>query len=235
MLATEIVTELEPLGKASYKKVLLNHGVREPVFGVKIDALKSIRKRTRTDYQLALDLYATGIYDAQYLAGLIADETRMTVNDLRRWLATSNCRAISTSAVAWVAAESRHGRELAVDWIESNEEDSAQAGWATLSSLVAVADDSRLDLDELERLLGRVERTIHQQPNYVRYSMNGFVIALGSYVRELTGQAIRAGEKIGPVSVDMGNTACSVPYAPAYIEKVRLRGAIGKKRKTARC
>jgi 3-methyladenine DNA glycosylase AlkD len=235
MTAAEIVTELEPLGRASYKKVLLNHGVREPVFGVKIEELKKIQKRTRTDYLLALDLYATGIYDAQYLAGLIADETRMTVEDLRRWLATSNCRAISATAVAWVAAESQHGRELALDWIESQDEDSAQAGWATLSSLVALAKDSRLDLAELERLLGHVERTIHQQPNHVRYSMNGFVIALGSYVRELTDQAIRAGERIGPVSVDMGNTACLVPYAPAYIEKVRLRGAIGKKRKRAQC
>jgi len=235
MTAAEIVTELEPLGRASYKKVLLNHEVREPVFGVKIEELKKIRKRTRTDYALALELYATGIYDAQYLAGLIADETRMTAEDLRRWLATSNCRAIAGTAVAWVAAESRHGRELALEWIESADETAAQAGWATLSSLVAVTDDSRLDLEELERLLGRVEQTIHQQPNYVRYAMNGFVIALGSYVRELTDRAIQAGESIGPVSVDMGKTACQLPYAPAYIEKVRMRGATGKKRKTARC
>ena len=65
--------------------------------------------------------------------------------------------------------------------------------------------------------------------------MNGFVIALGTYVRELTEPAMQAGEQIGPVSVDMGNTACKVPYAPEYIQKARERGAVGKKRKSAKC
>ena len=40
--------------------------------------------------------------------------------------------------------------------------------------------------------------------------------------------AIKTGEKVGPVSVDMGKTACKVPYAPDYIKKVQ-------KRASARC
>lgn len=65
--------------------------------------------------------------------------------------------------------------------------------------------------------------------------MNGFVIAVGSYVPALTNFVMQIGEKIGPVTVDMGNTACEVPFAPDYIRKVEKRGAIGKKRKTAKC
>ena len=65
--------------------------------------------------------------------------------------------------------------------------------------------------------------------------MNGFVIALGSYVSELSDDALRAGEEIGKVKVDMGDTACKVPFAPDYIRKMIDRGAVGKKRKTARC
>ena len=42
---------------------------------------------------------------------------------------------------------------------------------------------------------------------------------------------MQTAEKIGPVSVDMGDTACKVPYAPDYIQKVQKRGTIGKKRK----
>ena len=55
-----------------------------------------------------LDLYATGIYDAQYPAGLIADESKMTKKDLANWLAKSNSTAICGFTVAWVAAESKH-------------------------------------------------------------------------------------------------------------------------------
>src|SRR3954471_7660477 len=130
MTADDIMKQLKSLGADSYKKVLLNHGIKEPVFGVKIEELKKIQKRIKRDYQLALDLYDTGIYDAQYLAGLIADDARMTEKDLRHWLATANCAMLSEYTVPWVAAGSKHGRELALEWIDSRKEDVAAAGWA---------------------------------------------------------------------------------------------------------
>ena len=235
MTAAEIVKELKPLGGAGYKRIMLNHGVNEPVLGVKISELKKFEKRHRNDHQLALDLYDTGIYDAQYLAGLIADETKMTAKDLRRWLAKANSAPVCGFMVAALAAESAHGHKLALEWIESDKEVVAQTGWNTFSHLVALKDDADLDIPQLKRLLARVEKTIHDQPNHVRYAMNGFVIAVGGYVAELTNLAIKTAEKIGMVEVDMGNTSCEVPSAPAYIRKVQQRGAIGKKRKSARC
>jgi 3-methyladenine DNA glycosylase AlkD len=235
MTADEIVEQLRPLGKDSYKKVLLNHGIKEPLFGVKIEDLKKFQKMIKKDYQLALDLYDTGIFDAMYLAGLIADDARMTKKDLRHWLAKANCPMHCEYTVSWVAAESQHGRELALEWIESDKEIVASAGWATLSSLVAIKDDNELDPAELKRLVQRVQKTIHQQPDRVRYVMNGFLIAVGSYVKALTDLALEAAAKVGKVSVDMNGTACKVPDATEYIHKVQKRGAIGKKRKSAKC
>lgn len=43
MTAQAILEELKPLGRDSYKKVMLNHGVKEPFFGVKIEELKKSR------------------------------------------------------------------------------------------------------------------------------------------------------------------------------------------------
>jgi 3-methyladenine DNA glycosylase AlkD len=235
MTAAEIINELKPLGRDGYKKILLNHGVQEPVFGVKIEDLKKIQKRVKKDYQLALDLYDTGVYDAMYLAGLIADDLKMTKKDLQHWLDKANCPALVDFTVAWVAAESNHGRELALKWIDSDKENVAAAGWATLTGLVAIKDDVDLDLAELKRLLGRVQKTIHNQPNCVRYDMNSFVIAVGSYVKPLTDLAVQTAQKIGTMTVDMGDTACKVPSAAEYIKKVKERGAIGKKRKTVKC
>src|SRR5262245_55394707 len=116
MSAQSILQEIKPLGKESYKKVLFNHGVTEPCFGVKIEDLKKIQKRVKKDYQLALDLYDTGVYDAMYLAGLIADDAQMTKSDLRRWLKNA-CAPLASATVPWVAAESRYGWELALEWI----------------------------------------------------------------------------------------------------------------------
>lgn len=235
MTAQQIVSEIEPLGTEGYRRVLRNHGVTGPLFGVKIEELKKYEKAIKKNYQLALDLYDTGIYDAIYLAGLIADESKMTKDDLRGWLDKATSDVVAEFAVAWVAAEGPHGWDLAREWIDSSDEKAQVVGWGTLSSLVAVRDDAELDIPALRGLLERVSATIHEQPDRVRYKMNGFVISLGSYVGELTDEALRAGEEIGKVKVFMGNTDCKVPFAPDYIHKVADRGRIGRKRKSARC
>jgi hypothetical protein len=125
--------------------------------------------------------------------------------------------------------------ELARKWIASKDELIASSGWTTLSGLVALKDDDELDLAELKQLMSRIQKTIHQQPNRVRHTMNGFVISVGTYVKALTKLAIETGDKIGPVTVDMGDTACKVPSINEYIKKAEKRGSIGKKRKTVKC
>jgi 3-methyladenine DNA glycosylase AlkD len=234
MNAAEIVEEIRPLGLESYRKVIRKHGASEPMFGVKVEYLKKIQKRIKKDYQLALDLYATGIYDCMYLAGLIADDDRMTKKDLQGW-AEGACLPLCTSTVAWVAAEGRFGRDVALKWIESKKEHVAVAGWATLGCLVALKDDADLDMSELTKLLGRVKTTIHQQPNRVRYQMNSFLIAVGCYVTPLTADALKTAAAIGKVTVDMGDTECKVPGVADYVDKVKKRRALGKKRTTVKC
>lgn len=234
--AATILDELKLLGKESYKKVMMKgHGVKEPCFGVPISELKKIQKRIKKDYQLALELYESGNYDAMYLAGMIADDARMTQGDLQRWVEGAYGGGLHGTTVPSVAAGGPHARTMALKWIESPQPLIACAGWATWSGLVATRKDEDLDLAELKALLLRVEETISQAPDAVRYHMNGFVISAGSYVSALTDMAIHAGERIGPVTADLGDNACQIPYAPDYIRKIQERGSIGKKRKTMKC
>jgi 3-methyladenine DNA glycosylase AlkD len=235
MTADEIVEELRAMGSESIKKVLRNHGVQEPFFGVKVGDMKTIQKRIKKDYQLALDLYATGNYDAMYLAGLIADDAKMTKKDLNRWVKTANGGALATATVPWVPAGSPHGYEIALEWIESKIETTAVAGWSTLSSLVALKPDGELDQPRLRQLLEHIEKTIHQQPNDVRQAMNNFVIAIGTHVEPLSNLALQAATKIGTVQVDVGNTACKIPSATERIQLAQTKGTIGQKKKTVKC
>jgi hypothetical protein len=199
-------------------------------------------------YAPGLDVLLSNMFLEDHCFRLVADGPRVgmafepapdrkRLSEIRGtiWLDRATSPALCGYTVAWVAAESAHGRELALEWIESKKQDAATAGWNTLSGLVALRPDDELDLKELKRLLARVAKTIHASPDPVRYAMNGFVIALGSYVAPLTDDAIAAARKIGTVDVDMGETACQVPDAAACIDKVRRRGSIGKKRKTVRC
>jgi len=229
------MAELKRMGNETTKRIFIKHGAREPFFGVKVQDLKKIAKKIKKDYSLSLKLYDTGNSDAMYLAGLIADEKKMTRDDLQKWVKGAYWYMISDYTVPWVAAESEYGQDLALEWIESDEEFIASAGWATLANLVGIKSDIELDLDLLEQLLDRVEKNVHESQNRIRYSMNGFVISVGTYVKGLTNKALTVGEKIGKVQVDMGDTACKVPLANEYIQKVIDKGIVGKKRKMARC
>lgn len=235
MNAQDIINELKTLGSESYRKTMMNHGADASYIGVKISDMKVIQKRVKKNYQLALDLYDSGIGDAMYLAGLIADDKKMTKKDLQHWAEKANFALISEYTVPWVAAESEHGYEMAMKWIDSNKESIASSGWTTLASLAALKKDEDLDIPEFKKLIKRVQDTIHKQPNRVKYVMNGFIISVGGYVKELSETAILAAKKIGEVKVDMHGTACQVPSAVEYIQKMKARGTLGKKRKTVKC
>lgn len=235
MTKDEVMKELEAFGDEGTKKILINHGAKEPFFGVKVQDLKKLVKKIKKDHELSLELYETGNSDAMYLAGLIADESKISKKDLDNWVKKAYWYMLSEFTVPWVAADSPHGFDLGLKWIESKTEGIAAAGWATLASWTGVTADEDLDLSKLEKLLDHVGKEIHEAPNRVRYVMNGFVIAMGGNVAELTEKAKEIGEKIGKVSVSMGKTSCKVPLATDYIKKMVDKNRIGKKRKSARC
>jgi len=235
MTLDETMAALEAVGSEQTKKTHLRHGATEPLFGVKVADMKLIAKRTGIDHPLAKALYASGNYDACYLASHIVDDAKTTKTELNVWVKQCVSGMLSEYAVPWCAAESRFGVEVATAWIKSPKPHIAAAGWNTFAVLVAITPDDDLDTAQLTALLSRVGSTIHDQPNRVRYCMNGFLIAVGSYSKPLAIAAIRTAKAVGTVVIDHGDTACDTPNAVEAIRKTQARGTLIKKRKHARC
>ena len=230
-----VMSELEKKGSEQTRKTFRRHGAPEAMFGVKVGDLKPIAKRIKGQQELACELYDTGNSDAMYLAGLVADGTQMTKRQLNAWARNASWYMISEYTVPGVAAESPHARDLALKWMDAKKESVAACGWCTYTGIIATCEDEELDLDEIKDLIQRVIDEIDAAPNRVRYCMNGFVIAVGTYVKPLLKEAKSAAKKIGKVEVDVGDTACKVPLAMEYIAKVEKMGRVGKKRKTLKC
>jgi hypothetical protein len=235
MTADDVLADLKAHGSQAYKDVIAKHGAVEPYFGVKIEYLKVLKKKIKVNQALALELYDSGISEAMYLAGLIADPQKFTKAQLQKWVKAANWSMHTEYTVPWVTAESRFARELAHAWIGSPKPAIASAGWNTLSSYVAITPDADLDIDELQGLLAKVVQELPGRADRVRYCMNGFVISVGCYVLPLVKEAKAAAKALGKVTVDMGETACKVPDALGYIEKVEAMGRLGRKKKEARC
>lgn len=164
----------------------MSHGAIEPLFGVKVADLKKILKKTKKNHELSLALYGTGNYDAMYLAGLMADEKKISKDQLEGWIDKAYWSYLCEYAVLWMAAETTYGMELSLKWIKSDRETVASAGWGTLAYYAAVNEDKKLDAEVYIKLLNTVKKEIHSAQNRVRYTMNGFVIAVGIYIEALT-------------------------------------------------
>jgi 3-methyladenine DNA glycosylase AlkD len=232
-----ILAELKKKGSEKTRTIYARHGMKpDRVYGVSVADLKKIAKSIRGEQSLACELYDSGIMDAMYLAGMVADGAKMSTKELQTWAdGAAGLQMIAEYTVPWVTVENAAARQLALQWMASKKEHVATAGWYTYAGLLATKDDAHLDLAEIERLLDRVAKEIGSAQNRVRYTMNSFVISAGSYVKPVLKKAKAVAAEIGDVSVDMGETSCKVPLASAYISKAEAAGKIGKKKKTIRC
>ncbi|WP_204553769.1 DNA alkylation repair protein [Bacillus ectoiniformans] len=236
MTYEEVMAKLEELGSEQTKKTLVKHGAQEPFFGVRIGDLKKfLLKKVKKNQELALKLYGSGNSDAMYLAGLSVDPTLMTKEQLQEWVQQANWYMLSEYTVAQVAAESAYALELAREWMASNEELIATAGWSTYTNYLSITPDEEIDYAEVKNLLSHVEEKIHSEQNRVRYVMNGFIIAVGAFYAPLLEKAKRVAKAVGKVRVNVGDTSCKVPVATDYIAKMEEKERIGHKRKTCIC
>lgn len=235
MTVDEVMADLAARASETTKRTLMRHGAKEPFFGVRIGDMKPLHKQLRGEQALALQLYATGNGDAQYLAGMIAEGQKMTTAQLRTWVKTASWKMISGTTVPWVASEHPDGIELALEWIDSPKQGIAVSGWNTLSALAAIRPDAELPLKQYGALLDRVTKEMPKADDEVRYAMNSFIINCGTYLATLGDKAIATARKLGKVEIDMGDTACKVPDAESYILKARRGAPVAAKRKTIRC
>ena len=229
------MSKLEALGTEQSRKTYRNHGAQEPLFGVTLRDMKPLAKKIKKDHALAMELYATGNYDAQTLAGILAKPDKMTAADFERWMETANCRATADYVVAVTLAETDFAEELADRWINSEDENAQSAGWNCYCRLLRSRPDEQFDRGKLNKMLQRVVRGIHGQSNWVKYAMNNFVISVGISYLPLHKEAMKAALKIGAVSVDHGNTSCKTPLAADSLRKAEEKQRLGFKKRNARC
>jgi hypothetical protein len=232
-----VMASLKDAGKPTYLKTYIRHGIpAERTFGVSNADLKVLAKSLNGQQDLALELYQTGNMDAMYLAGIIADGAKMTHEQLEAWAhGTYGLEMIAGYTVPWVTIEHPGGWNLAVDWVSSEDPCVARAGWGSLSGIITVTPDEKLDQDQIEGLMNKVVAEIHSADNAVRSPMNSFIINVGTYVLPLSSKAIEAANRIGVVLVDMGDTNCKIKDAREAIAKAITSGKSGIKRKTIRC
>ncbi|WP_047980772.1 DNA alkylation repair protein [Ornithinibacillus contaminans] len=230
-----IMQELEALGKERLKKMYMNNGAHEPVFGVATGAMKPLSKKVKGNQPLAEQLYATGNYDAMYFAGVIADPTIMTEEDFERWMDDAYFYMLSDYVVAVTLAETEIAQEISDKWIASGEELRMSAGWSCYCWLFGNRQDVEFAPDKISDMLDQVRDTIHDAPERAKVSMNNFVYTAAISYVPLHEKAVETAKAIGLVEIKRDNKKNSILNASESIQKDLDRGRLGFKRRYVRC
>lgn len=230
-----VLQELELLGSERTKKLYMQQGAHEPLFGVATGAMKPIAKKIKTNQVLANELYATGNYDAMYLAGMIADTKAMNEVDFNRWMEGAYFYMISDFIVAVTLAETDFAQAVSDRWIATGKELYVSAGYSCYCWLLGNRKDEEFNREKLNAMLETVGKTIHSSPDRAKYAMNNFVLTVGVSYIPLHEKAAAVANTVGTVDVFRGKTKCSVPVAADEIQKAVDKGRLGFKRKNVRC
>ena len=212
----DTMSALEKAGSAQTRKTYARHGASEPMFGVSFATLKILYKRIKVDQELAEALWRTGNFDARNLAVKIADPASISSRELDRWAATPTARMCG-GYVAYLAAESPHGRAKADKWLAASDDSTRSTAWSLVAAM-AMIDESMADSWFAQRL-AQIEKSIHSAPNTQRYLMTGALISIGCRNASLRKSASAAAKRLGKIEVDHGDTDCKTPDAAEYIEK----------------
>jgi 3-methyladenine DNA glycosylase AlkD len=215
--ASAIIAEMERLGTEQARKTYKRHGVGDNVLGVSYADLGKFEKKLKINHAIALDLWASGIHDAQVLACKIADPKQADPATLDQW-AHSLSNYVITDAFGSYAGKTPYAQQMAEAWIEADHEWVSSAGWNIFGMLAT--HDTTLPDSYFERLLTVIESDLDNSKNRTRYAMNNALIAIGGRNRTLQAKAIAAAKRIGKVQVDHGLTNCKTPDAVSYIQKV---------------
>ena len=218
----DIMKQLEVLGTAQNRKVYKRHGSGDNVFGVSFKELRGLGKKLKVDHELALELWDSGNTDARILACMLADLKKMGKDTLNSWVNDIDYYVLSDEFAKSLVMRTPYAEELMLEWMDSNKEYVARAGWNILSLLVLNKKDTRPD-GYYTGYLDIIEQDIHISKNRTKQAMNTTLISIGIRNESLRDLSLSAADRIGKVDVDVGQTYCKIPDAREYIEKTWKR------------
>ena len=235
MDVAQIFAEFETLKTDRQRKYYLSQGAQEPVLGVPTGAMKPIAKQVKNNQEIAEALYASGNFDAMYLAGMIANTKIMTKDDFRRWLKSANFWMISDFIIAVSLSETPYAQGLAYERIAGSGHYEMSTGWSCYEWLVGRLKDEAFDRTKLAGMLTRIAQTYPQMPDRTQQSMRRFIVALAISYIPLHEEAKQTAAL---VDAHIASVAAPQPGERTIVEDIAHRlgmSRLGFKRKYVRC
>lgn len=219
MTLKETLQQLEALGNAKVRAQNAKSGAGDPQFGVSLGEIRGLAKKIRTNHALALSLWDTGNVDAQFLATLLIEPKKLSVEALDRMVRFITFVRVADWFNAYVVANHPDKETRREDWMGADDRWAARAGWHLTAERVAKHPDGL----DLPALLERIESEMAKAAPEVQWTMNTTLATIGIHVPKLRKRAIAIGEKLGIYRDYPVSKGCTSPFAPIWINAMVSR------------
>lgn len=182
--ATAIVTELRRLGSKATRDGLARYGIpSEAALGVAVGTLRQLGKRLGLRQPLALELWATGLYEARMLAIFVADPGQMTPALMDRWCRDFDSWALCDTACFHLFDRTPHVFGKVKVWARRQGELQRRAAFALLAS--AALHDKRGPDGPYLACLPLLEAAATDERNFVKKAVSWALKGIGGRGPEL--------------------------------------------------
>ena len=217
----EILARLESLGNERVRAQNRRNGADGSQFGVPLGDIRKVAAGIKTDHQLAISLWETGVLDAQLLAILLLKPRGLSGDDMDRMVRFITSAQVADWFNAYVAKKHPDKEALRQRWMIDNNPWAARAGWSLTSERIAKQPEGL----DLPALLDRIESEMGSAASEVQWTMNFCLAGVGIHFPKHRKRALAIGEKLGLYRDYPVSKGCTSPFAPTWINEMVRRQA----------
>jgi 3-methyladenine DNA glycosylase AlkD len=193
--AKDILKKLKAKARPDQLAGMARYGIStEGRLGVKVPDMRKIAKEAGKDHTLALELWKTGIPEAQIVAALVGEPEKLSDAQMEDWVRDFNSWDVCDQVCMNLFDKSPLALKKINDWARGEEEFVKRAAYALIACLAW--HDKEAEDETFIKLFPVIKRGATDERNYVKKSVNWALRHIGKRNSPLNRAAIDVAEEI---------------------------------------
>ncbi|WP_300382803.1 DNA alkylation repair protein [Clostridium sp.] len=214
MRENEILATLQDLGNEKRKQMYIKNGSGENTYGVLLGELRKLAKKLGKNHELGVELWHSGNTDARWLACMMMDSEKLSLDEARSMVSELTCFDIIDKFIGEVLCNSKYIDVLAKEWATSIKDNLGRAGWKLIVHKIS---SGKLTNADIEEILSTIEIELQTATPGKQWAMNYALCQIGIEYPEFTEGCITLGETLGVYKDLKVAKGCTSAYAPSWI------------------
>lgn len=219
MTFSEILSYLENNPNESAKKRILKRNPEFNAFGTTMKDLRDLGSKIGEDYELAVKLYETNIYEAMMLSTFIMPSKYVTEVLATAWARKANASSIIDQGLANLLLKCESYDLWLKTWMKSPEIPLRYAGFTLLSTYFRLESLEKIDFNLCQESLFIIKKTLLDEPITIQNAMNNAVVMAGLHVPGLLDLSLDVANHIGHVMPLVAKNSCNIQSASDYLTR----------------